>query len=181
MHLARALLALPALGLALAACGGGNDVPAPDVPDRMQVTSPAFADGGTIPKRYSCDGEQISPPLRWSGVPGGARELALVVDDPDAPSGGFVHWVLFKLAPDLTGLSDNEVPAGAREAKNSAGRSDWAGPCPPPGDEPHHYRFTLYALRSPLSDKDGADADAVLSAIKDAATARGQLVGRFGR
>jgi Raf kinase inhibitor-like YbhB/YbcL family protein len=181
MHLARALLALPALGLALAGCGGGKAVPAPAVPDRMHVTSPAFADGGTIPKRYSCDGEEVSPPLRWTGVPADARELALVVDDPDAPGGGFVHWVLFKLARDLAGLGENAVPAGAREAKNSAGRSGWSGPCPPPGDAPHHYRFTLYALRSPLSEKDGADADAVLSAIQDAATARGRLVGRFGR
>jgi Raf kinase inhibitor-like YbhB/YbcL family protein len=146
----------------------------------MQVSSPAFTNGGTIPKRYSCDGDEISPPLRWTGVPADGRELALVVDDPDAP-GGFVHWVLFKLAPDLEGLSDNEVPAGAREAKNSAGGSDWAGPCPPPGDDPHHYRFTLYALRAPLSEKDGADADTVLSAIQGAAVARGRLVGRFGR
>jgi Raf kinase inhibitor-like YbhB/YbcL family protein len=156
-------------------------VPTPDVPDRIAVTSPAFADGGTIPTRYSCEGDEISPPLRWTGVPGDARELALVVDDPDAPGGTFVHWVLFKLSPDHKGLNDGEVPAEARQAENSNGKRAYAGPCPPPGDDPHHYRFALYALRSPLSEKDGASADSVLAAVDDAAIARGQLVGRFGR
>ncbi len=183
MHLGRALLALPALGLALAACGGGDRVegPPPKAPDRITVTSPAFAGGGTIPKRYSCDGDELSPPLRWSGVPAAARELALLVEDPDAPSGTFVHWVLFKLAPDLHGLAAGRVPAGARQGNNSAGDSAWAGPCPPGGDAPHHYVFTLYALRAPLSQPNGASADEVRTAVGDAAIARGQLVGRFGR
>jgi len=183
MHLARALLALPALGLALAGCGGGDRVegPPPSAPDRITVTSPAFKDGGTIPKRYSCDGQAISPPLRWSGVPGGARELVLLVDDPDAPGGTFVHWVLFKLAPDLRGLDPGRVPAGARQGKNSAGDTGWAGPCPPGGDAPHHYVFSLYALRSPLSEPAGASAEDVRAGVSDAAIARGQLVGRFGR
>jgi Raf kinase inhibitor-like YbhB/YbcL family protein len=183
MRLALSLLALPALGLALAACGGDDRVqgPAPSAPDRIQLTSSAFEDGGTIPKRYSCDGDEVSPPLRWTGVPDGAKELALLVEDPDAPGGTFVHWALFKLPPDLDGLDEGKVPAGARQGKNSAGDDSWAGPCPPEGDAPHHYEFTLYALRSPLSLDDGADAADVRSAVADAATARGQLVGRFGR
>ena len=183
MHLRHLVLALPALGLALAACGGGDReaVPTPDVPASIKVTSPAFADAGTIPKRYTCEGDETSPPLRWTGVPAEARELALIVDDPDAPGGTFVHWVLFKLAPDRRGLADGEVPAEARQAENSKGASEYAGPGPPPGDDPHHYQFTLYALRTPLSQADGAGADAVEKAVADAALARGQLVGRFGR
>ena len=114
-------------------------------------------------------------------MPDDARELALIVDDPDAPGGTFVHWVLFKLAPDDDALAEGEVPAGALQAENSAGKAAYAGPCPPPGDDPHHYDFTLYALRSALTEKDGASADAVRSAVGDAALARGQLVGRFGR
>jgi Raf kinase inhibitor-like YbhB/YbcL family protein len=155
--------------------------PPPSAPERIQLTSPAFADGGTIPKRYSCDGDETSPPLRWTGVPTDAKELALLVEDPDAPDGTFVHWVLFKLRPDLAGLEEGSVPDGARQGKNSAGSNAWAGPCPPEGDAPHHYEFTLYALRSPLSQPDGADADEVRSAVGDAAIARGRIVGRFGR
>ena len=184
MHLSPALLAVPALGLALAGCGGGGERvsgPPPTAPDRITVTSPAFRDGGTIPKRYSCDGEQVSPPLRWSGVPSGARELALLVEDPDASGGTFVHWVLFKLGPGLNGLAEGKVPNGARRGKNSAGKSAWAGPCPPGAGAPHHYEFTLYALRTTLDQPDGAAADAVRSAVAHNALARGQLVGRFGR
>jgi Raf kinase inhibitor-like YbhB/YbcL family protein len=183
MHRARALLALPALGLALAGCGGGDRVegPPPQAPDRITLTSPAFADGETIPKRYSCDGQGIAPPLRWSGVPAGAHELALLVEDPDAPGGTFVHWVLFKLAPDLRRLDAARVPAGARQGKNSAGDDAWTGPCPPGGATPHHYVFTLYALRTPLSEPNGASADAIRSAVSAAAIARGRLVARFGR
>src|SRR5919198_755927 len=111
----RALLALPALALALAGCGGGDRVegPPPRAPDRITVTSPAFKDGATIPKRYSCDGANVSPPLRWRRVPGDARELALLVEDPDAPGGSFVHWVLFKIAPGLHGLAEGDEPNGA--------------------------------------------------------------------
>jgi Raf kinase inhibitor-like YbhB/YbcL family protein len=177
-----ALLALPALGLALAACGGDRvEGPPPAAPDRIELTSSAFDDGGTIPVKYSCDGDEVSPPLAWSGVPDDARELALLVEDPDAPGGTFVHWVLFKIPADRDGLAEGEVPDGARQGKNSAGDASWAGPCPPEDDEPHHYEFTLYALRSAIDLPDGASADDVRSAVSDAALARGRLVGRFGR
>jgi Raf kinase inhibitor-like YbhB/YbcL family protein len=179
----RALLALPALGLALAACGGGERAsgPPPSAPDRIELTSSAFADGGTIPERFSCDGDQVSPPLAWRGVPGDARELALLVDDPDAPGGTFVHWVLFKVPAALHALEAGELPDGARQGENSRGDAGYAGPCPPEGDEPHHYEFTLYALSSPLDLPDGAAADEVRDAVGEAAIARGQIVGRFGR
>jgi Raf kinase inhibitor-like YbhB/YbcL family protein len=179
----RALLAIPAVGLALAACGGGEraEGPPPAAPQQIQVTSPAFKGGGTIPKRYSCDGDEVSPPLGWSGVPTGARELALVVEDPDAPGGTYVHWLLFKLPADLDGLAEGEVPSGARQGKNSGGDSKYAGPCPPEGDPPHHYDFLLYALREPLDLPNGASPKDVSDAVRDVALARGELVGRFGR
>ena len=179
----RALLALPALGLALAACGGGDRAsgPPPAAPDRIELTSTAFDDGGTIPVQFSCDGDDVSPPLAWSGVPGGARELALLMEDPDAPGGTFVHWVLFKVPADREGLASGEVPQGARQGKNSRGDAGYAGPCPPEDDEPHHYEFTLYALSETIDLADGATADDVRAAVADAALARGRLVGRFGR
>jgi len=179
----RALLALPAVGLALAACGGGERAsgPPPAAPDRITLTSSAFDDGGTIPERFSCDGDDVSPPLAWSGVPDDARELALLVDDPDAPGGTFVHWVLFKLPADRDGLEAAELPQGARQAKNSRGDVGYAGPCPPKGDAPHHYEFTLYALSAPVDLPDGATADEVRDAVGKTAVARGQVVGRFGR
>jgi Raf kinase inhibitor-like YbhB/YbcL family protein len=178
----RALLALPALGLALAACGGDRvEGPSPAAPDRIRLTSPAFEDGATIPVKYSCDGDDVSPPLSWSGVPGGARELALLVEDPDAPGGTFVHWVLFKLPADRDGVAEAEVPDGAHQAENSEGDTGYAGPCPPKGDAPHHYEFTLYALSSAIDLPDGAAAEDVRAAVSDRALARGRLVGRFGR
>jgi Raf kinase inhibitor-like YbhB/YbcL family protein len=179
----RALLALPALGLALAGCGGGDraEAPAPAAPDRIDVSSTAFADGATIPDGYTCDGANVSPELAWSGVPGGARELALLMDDPDAPGGTFVHWVLFKIPADAKEIREDTVPRGARQGKNSTGDASYTGPCPPEGDEPHHYDFTLYALKSAIDLPDGADADAVRAAVAKAALARGRLVGRFGR
>jgi Raf kinase inhibitor-like YbhB/YbcL family protein len=181
MH--RALLALPALGLALAACGGGEraEGPPPAAPDRIALTSPAFDDGGSVPVRYTCDGDNVNPRLRWTDVPGGARDLALLMEDPDAPGGTFVHWVLFKIPADSTGIPEDSVPRGARQGKNSTGDASYAGPCPPKGDEPHHYEFTLYALKSAIDLPDGAAAGDVRAAVAKAALAQGRLVGRFGR
>jgi Raf kinase inhibitor-like YbhB/YbcL family protein len=171
------------VALALAGCGGGDRVSgaAPSAPAKITLSSPAFPDGGTIPRRYSCDGPGVSPQLRWSGVPSGTEQLALLVEDPDAPGGTFVHWVLFHLAPGLRGLDADTVPDGARQGVNSAGSDGWTGPCPPKGDAPHHYEFTLYALRAPLDLPDGTKPAAVRAAIAKTALARGRLVGRFGR
>jgi Raf kinase inhibitor-like YbhB/YbcL family protein len=147
----------------------------------MELTSSAFVDGGMIPLQYSCDGDEISPPLRWSGVPGDARELALLVEDPDAPGGTFVHWVLFKIPPDAAGLDEAAIPEGAREGSNSSGATEWAGPCPPESGGAHHYEFLLYALPERLGLSEGATAQEVQNAIGDTALARGKLVGRFDR
>jgi Raf kinase inhibitor-like YbhB/YbcL family protein len=169
------------LAVALLAGCGGDAAQAPPARDAIALRSPAFTDGGTIPERYTCASVGKSPPLAWSGVPRGTRELALVVIDPDASSGGFVHWVLFHLEPGLRRLATGSVPDAAVGAVNSAGRTAWAPPCPPEGDAPHHYEFTLYALKAPLALDEGAKADDAVAAIGRSATARGRLVGRFGR
>jgi Raf kinase inhibitor-like YbhB/YbcL family protein len=174
----RWILALATVGLA--ACSGSGPTVERKVADTMQVSSSAFTEGTPIPSRYSCQGQNASPPLAWSGVPAGTAELALVVDDPDAPGGTYTHWVLFHLDPDLTGLAEGQVPAGARQARNSAGKAGYSGPCPPPGPA-HHYRFTLYALGQPLGLADGARLGAAVGAIGRAATAQGRLTGSFAR
>jgi Raf kinase inhibitor-like YbhB/YbcL family protein len=175
-----------AAGVALAAsgCGGGGDTvtgPDPAARDRMQLTSPAFVDGGAIPVRFTCNGSGVSPPLDWRGAPDGAKSLAVLVDDPDAPGGTFVHWTVWDLAPKVRGLLAGAVPAGAREGENSAGDTGYTGPCPPKGDPAHHYRFSVYALRRPLALDQGAAAQDVRDAIAQQALARGRLTGGFGR
>ena len=173
------ILVLAAVGLAACSSGGGPTVER-EVPDVIQVSSPAFAEGAPVPARFTCSGQDVAPPLAWSGVPQGAAELALVVDDPDAPRGTYVHWVLFHLDPGLTGLAEGRLPAGARQARNSGGKAGYSGPCPPAG-APHHYRFTLYALGQPLDLSDGAGLEDAVAAIERAATGQGRLTGTFGR
>jgi Raf kinase inhibitor-like YbhB/YbcL family protein len=138
----------------------------------MTVSSTAFQPGAPIPVRYTCKGDNLSPPLRWSAPPAGTVELALVVDDPDAPGGTFVHWVLAGIPASLTQLAENQVPSGAVEAR------DYTGPCPPSGPT-HHYRFTVYALGRSPGIQQGADQQQAIAAIQGAATAQGQLVGTF--
>lgn len=167
------------LGTALlAGCGlFGEEVtePARTAPATLALTSPAFQDGAAVPRRFTCDGDNVSPPLAWTGVPDDARALAVVVTDPDAPNGTYVHWILFDLDPTIRSLSAGEVPAGAHQAKNSAGNSRYDGPCPPSGT--HHYRFIVYALRSPTTLGNGIDTARALAAIDGKAVGRGTLVG----
>ncbi len=174
---------IAAAAAALAGCGGGDRVegPPPAAPASITLRSPAFADGAAIPRRYGCDGEDISPPLRWSGVPGDARSLALLMEDPDAPGGTFVHWTLYALPPGTRALAEGKVPASARQGENSFGDRAYGGPCPPEGKGPHRYVFTLYALRDgALPDAGAAPAD-VRTAIAGNALACGTLTGRFAR
>jgi Raf kinase inhibitor-like YbhB/YbcL family protein len=168
------------VGLAACSSGGGEPRAEHDLPERIRVSSAAFADGAAIPPRFTCKGENVSPPLRWSGVPEGTAGIALVVDDPDAPRGTFVHWVLTGLDPASDGLAEGAVPAGARQLPNSDKKAGWTGPCPP-GGPAHHYRFTVYALRQQPEVAGDADPEAAVGAIEAAATARGRLVGTFGR
>jgi Raf kinase inhibitor-like YbhB/YbcL family protein len=181
----RAALIAVAAAAALGGCGGGGGEkltgPPPAAPDRIRLTSPAFAANETIPVRFTCSGAGVSPPLAWTGVPAGARELALLVEDPDAPGGTFVHWILFKLAPRTRRLAAGTVPRGARQGESSTGDARYAGPCPPDGDQPHHYEFVLYALSKPLDLPAGAPAADVRAAVEAGALARGRLVGRFAR
>jgi Raf kinase inhibitor-like YbhB/YbcL family protein len=168
------------VGLAACSSGGGGPREERAMPEGIRVSSPAFAAGGAIPKRFTCEGENVSPPLAWSGVAAGTAEVALVVDDPDAPRGTFVHWVVVGLDPDQGTLAEGAVPAGARQLPNSAGSAAYTGPCPP-GGPAHHYRFTVYALGRPPEVAGDAKPEAAVQAIEAAATARGRLVATFGR
>jgi Raf kinase inhibitor-like YbhB/YbcL family protein len=183
MPLLSCALALVLVAFAGAACGGGGgenaSKPLPEAPAGIAVRSSAFAEGATIPTRYTCDGDDDSPELSWSGVPSDAKELALVVDDPKA--GHYVHWTVVGIPPTVTGAAEDEEPEGGTELANSAGDDDWMGPCPPEGDGVHDYLFAVYALDAPLGLADDATPDEVRTAIGEHALARGVLTGRFGR
>ncbi len=170
-----------AVGAALAGCGGGA-TPGPELPATkatMTLTSAAFSAGGPIPERFTCDGAGTSPPLDWSGVPPGARELALVVEDADAQR--FLHWTVLGLPPTATALPAGRVPAGVVQPRNGFGDPGWGGPCPPKGAAPHHYVFSVYALDAPLGLHAGAAPDTVGRALAAHAIARGELVGTYAR
>ncbi len=151
----------------------------------MKLTSTAFAEGDTIPKKFTCDGDDISPPLRWEGVPASAVSLALICDDPDAPRGTWVHWVLFNLPPELTELPENVPPQKEPSILASQGINDfqkigYGGPCPPPG-KPHRYYFKLYALDRRLDLEAGVTKAQVEAMMKGHVLAEGQLMGTYGR
>jgi hypothetical protein len=177
------VIAVAAAVVALAGCGGHEKVsgPPPEAPERMTLRAPDFENGDSIPVEFTCDGRDISPPLSWSGTPRGARELAILVEDPDAPGGTFVHWVLFRLDPTQTQLDAGAKPAGSRQGRNSFGETGYRGPCPPKGDAPHRYQFSIYALRERIAAGDGAAAEDVRDEIRRNAIASGRLTGRFGR
>jgi len=150
----------------------------------LTLTSPAFSADAAVPKQFSCDAGNRSPELRWTDAPKDTKTFALVVDDPDAPSGTFVHWVLYDLPGDVTGLPEGVPPdepiRGGTQGMNSAKKRGYAGPCPPAG-KPHHYRFTLYALGAPTGLKPGASKDDVLHAIEGHVVAQTTLVGTYQR
>ncbi|HEU4346714.1 MAG TPA: YbhB/YbcL family Raf kinase inhibitor-like protein [Actinoplanes sp.] len=169
----RALL-LVAGALIVAGCSRGDVMKPPEsqVADSIVVTSPAFADGRSIPREYTCKGAGGSPEVAWRGVPGDAKSLALVVSDPDAPRGTFIHWVLYDLPPRDGRLAAGAPPPAAREAANSGGKEGWYPPCPPSGT--HRYVFTVYAL----SDRPGGrSTQDILDEIGRVAVARGTLTG----
>jgi Raf kinase inhibitor-like YbhB/YbcL family protein len=171
------VLGLASLAIVIG-CGGGGGVDL-EAPITIQLTSPSFAEGEPIPRRHTCDGEDRSPPLAWSSVPAGTKELALLVDDPDA--GTFVHWVVWGLDPAAGRLAEGEVPDGAVQGRNGFGKRGYGGPCPPKGDDPHRYVFTLFALSRPLALEAGASAGELKDAVADTLLAQGQLVGRYAR
>ncbi len=145
----------------------------------LTITSSAFEEEGRIPQKYTCEGQDISPPLAWSGVPDGAQSLVLIADDPDAPIGTWVHWVLYDLPPETTELAEGASGTGT-EGINDFKRTGYGGPCPPPGN-PHRYFFKLYALDTTLNLKPKATKKAVVKAMQGHILAQGQLMGTFSR
>ena len=153
------------------------------------LRSPAFSDGQPIPRRHTGDGEDLSPPLSWSGVPARAVRLALIVDDPDAPTDRpWVHWVIYNLPADEQGLVEGippvpkpASPAGAVQGKNSWGTVGYRGPAPPRGHGTHHYIFRLFALNEDLDLPEGLDKEGLLAAIQDHVLTEAGLTGTYHR
>lgn len=186
-YIFRILALLTALCLAfmlLASCGAGEQPPE-EGKMALSITSTAFREGDKIPDKYTCQGQDVSPPLAWSEPPGGTRSFALIMDDPDAPGGTFTHWVIFNIPSNSRGLSE-AVPAedqlsdGTVQGRNDFARIGYGGPCPPPG-RAHRYKFTLYALDQSLELKAGASKKQVLDAIRGHALAQGELTGMYQR
>jgi Raf kinase inhibitor-like YbhB/YbcL family protein len=145
----------------------------------LEITSGAFDHGGSIPPRHSCEGENVSPPLSWAGVPDGTRSLALIVDDPDAPVGTFTHWLAWGIDPAAGGLADGE--AAPREGRNGFGTVGYGGPCPPPGHGRHRYFFRLQALDVELDLEAGADREELERALGGHVLESAELIGRYAR
>ncbi|MCC6188801.1 MAG: YbhB/YbcL family Raf kinase inhibitor-like protein [Anaerolineales bacterium] len=151
----------------------------------LELLSEAFANGGTVPARYTCEGDNVSPPLACRGAPAGAHSLALICDDPDAPGGVFTHWLLWDLPPSLEYLPEN-AGAATPSSEGTPGRNDFGharydGPCPPRGDPPHRYSFRLYALDRPLGLLRRASRAQVLERMRGHIVAQAEVTGRFGR
>jgi Raf kinase inhibitor-like YbhB/YbcL family protein len=151
----------------------------------LELQTNAFTPGSEIPKRFTCSGSDDSPSLSWTSVPNGSRSLALIVDDPDAPSGTFDHWIVYAIPPQSNGLSEGipkteELPNGSRQGRNSFGRIGYGGPCPPPG-HPHHYRFRLYALDIEVTLPPGANRTQLERVMTDHVLAQAELVGTYRR
>ena len=143
------------------------------------LESSAFEHTRAIPKRYTCDGEDFSPPLHWTNVPDEARSLVLLFDDPDAPSGVFTHWVAWGLDPGVGGLGEGE--AAPSEGRNDFGTVGYRGPCPPPGHGRHRYVFRLYALEADLELEAGARKTGLEQAIEGHVVTTAELVGIYER
>jgi Raf kinase inhibitor-like YbhB/YbcL family protein len=176
-----------AVGLAIAGCAPKpnlqtlNNVPPGQ---RMRLDSAAFAANAPIPARYTCDGENVSPPLGWDAPPASTRSLALIVEDPDAPTGAFAHWLIFNLPPDLRQLPEKvpplpTLPGGATQGRNDFGRLGYSGPCPPDGT--HHYFFRLYALDARMGLPPETGKNQLLQAMTGHILGGAELVGVYSR
>jgi Raf kinase inhibitor-like YbhB/YbcL family protein len=157
--------------------------------DMFRIESPAFRDGEQVPTKYSGEGQDVSPPLRWSGVPAGARELVLVCEDPDAPMAEpFVHWVIYGMSPMQMALPEGvptkpmlSKPFTAKQGRNSMGKIGYTGPMPPPGHGPHRYFFMLYALDAKLNLPAGVKKQDLMNAIKPHIIGFTQVIGKYER
>ena len=151
----------------------------------MKISSTAFAEGNPIPMRHTCDGEDVSPPLEWTLPPPGTRSLALICDDPDAPAGTWVHWVLYGLPPEIRELAEmvpavERLPSGAKQGVNDFRRVGYGGPCPPPG-RAHRYYFKLYALDAAPDLRPRATKQELVRAMSGHILAEAQLMGTYQR
>ncbi len=149
------------------------------------VKTTAFQPSGEIPKKYTCAGEDVSPALSWNGTPEGTKSFALIADDPDAPVGTWVHWVVYDLPANTRQLPEavpktDAIPGGGRQGQNDFKKTGYGGPCPPPG-KPHRYFFKLYALDTELALKPGATKKAVEQAIKGHILGQTEVMGKFAR
>lgn len=176
---------IAAMLASLLATGCGEDSATHGTKMKIQLTSDAFSEGQPIPSRHAYDQQDISPELRWSGVPSTAKSLALIADDPDAPMGTWVHWVLYDIAPEKTGLPEGlpkspELPDGARQGVNDYKGIGYGGPCPPPG-KPHRYFFKLYAVDAKMDLKSGLTKKELLKAIEGHVLGEGELMGTYQR
>ena len=157
----------------------------PVTEEAMKITSPAFDDGKPIPKKFTCQGENVSPTLTWSGIPAGTKSLALVTEDPDAPSGIFIHWVLYNMQPGLSGLPEKvqaapQVAGTGTQGSSGFGRPGYGGPCPPPG-KAHRYYFKLYALDLDPQLPAGLNAAGLQKQMAGHILAQAQWMGTFQR
>jgi Raf kinase inhibitor-like YbhB/YbcL family protein len=162
----------------LATAGKGEAV-------KLTLTTSAFRDGAAIPKKFTADGADLSPALAWQGAPFGTQALVLIVDDPDAPMGTWVHWLVYDLPGSATGLAEGigkgaKLPADSKEGANSWGNSAWGGPSPPKG-KPHRYFFKLYALAKPVGLAAGVAKEELLKAMAGKILAEAQVMGTYGR
>jgi Raf kinase inhibitor-like YbhB/YbcL family protein len=152
---------------------------------KLDIRSPVFANGDRIPAKYTCDGEDVSPPMDWSKGPTATESYAVIVDDPDAPRGTFTHWVIYNIPYNVTRFEEyvtavDRLDDGTLQGTNHFGRIGYGGPCPPPG-KPHHYRFNVYALDTRLSLGPGATKEDLLKAMSGHVLAQGELIGVYGR
>jgi Raf kinase inhibitor-like YbhB/YbcL family protein len=152
----------------------------------MKLWSPAFDEGAMLPPRLTCDGAGVSPPLEWEDVPDGTQSFALVCEDPDAPSGLFIHWLLYNLSAGSReleeGIPEDEVLSnGARQGTNSFGDIGYGGACPPKGDREHRYIFKFHALDTDLAVRPGANREELLTAMRNHVLGNTQLIGKYKR
>jgi Raf kinase inhibitor-like YbhB/YbcL family protein len=182
------IIVLPVVPVLLfCSCKKAGRVGSPEVGGKkmeIKVTSPAFEEGGLIPPKYTCDGVDISPPLQWEAVPEGTKSIALISDDPDAPVGTWVHWVLFDLPAETKELAENiptdrTLPNGAKQGTNDFRKIGYGGPCPPGGT--HRYFFKIYALDTRIELSAGATKRELLKAMEGHVLGQGQLMGKYKR
>jgi Raf kinase inhibitor-like YbhB/YbcL family protein len=145
---------------------------------KMKITSSAFQEGATIPSKFTCDGADASPPLQIADIPSGAKSLALIVDDPDAPGGLFTHWMVWNLSPQTSTVAEGSAPKGVH-GTNDFGKSGYGGPCPPSGT--HRYYFKIFALDRELDLSSGAKRAQLDAAMKGHVVVQGELMGRYSR